>query len=146
MRDTISVIQFTDIHLDLDYKVGSRTECNNMLCCRHSDGYSKDPKLQAGPYGSLAKCDIPPSVLFKMGDKINELAPDALFWTGDITPHDMWNQSVDHVIRYSDYLTNFLLSELPDWATYMIDGNHDFGELINSMDFRDGNRDPIIDH
>ena len=81
-----------------------------------------------------------------MADKINELQPDALFWTGDITPHDMWNQSVEHVIRYSDYLTDFMKSELNDWATYVIDGNHDFGELLNSMDFREGKRDPIIDH
>ena len=35
---------------------------------------------------------------------------------------------------------------LGDWATYVIDGNHDYGELLNSMDFRDGRRDSIIDH
>jgi sphingomyelin phosphodiesterase len=44
-RKTISIIQFTDIHLDLDYKIGSSTTCNNMLCCRHEDGYQKDPKF-----------------------------------------------------------------------------------------------------
>lgn len=117
-----------------------------MLCCRHVDGYPSDPWLQAGPYGSLAQCDVPVSVLYKMGDKINELAPDAIFWTGDITPHDMWNQSADHVIRYSDFLTNYMKENLGDWATYVQDGNHDFGNLINSMDFREGQRDPIIDH
>ena len=53
---------------------------------------------------------------------------------------------MEHVTRYSDYLSDFMKSELPNWATYMIDGNHDYGELINSMDFRDGKRDPIIDH
>ena len=109
-----------------------------MLCCRHEDGYPVDPNLQAGPYGTLAQCDIPPSVLFKMGEKINELQPDALFWTGDITPHDMWNQSLEHAIRYSDYLTDFMKENLPDWATYVIDGNHDYGVLLNSMDFREG--------
>ena len=90
-RKTISLIQFTDIHLDLDYKVGANMYCNNMICCRHEDGYPSDPAMQAGPYGAMGMCDIPPSVLFKMGDKINDLAPDAIFWTGDITPHDMWN-------------------------------------------------------
>ena len=117
-----------------------------MLCCRHEDGYPADPKYQAGPYGTLAQCDIPPSVLFKMGDKINELKPDALFWTGDITPHDMWNQSLEHAIRYSDYLTDYMKDNLGDWSTYVIDGNHDYGVLLNSMDFREGRRDPIIDH
>ena len=81
-----------------------------------------------------------------MGDKINELKPDALFWTGDITPHDMWNQSLEHAIRYSDYLTDYMKENLGDWSTYVIDGNHDYGVLLNSMDFREGRRDPIIDH
>ena len=117
-----------------------------MLCCRHEDGYPSDPSFPAGLYGPLAQCEIPPSVLYKKADKINELAPDALFWTGDITPHDMWNQSLEHAIRYSDYLTNFMKENLNDWATYVIDGNHDYGVLLNSMDFREGQRDPIIDH
>ena len=117
-----------------------------MVCCRHEDGYPLDPDRQAGPYGSLSQCDIPPSVLFKMGDKINELAPDAIFWTGDITPHDMWNQSPEHAIRYSDYLTDFMNENLSEWSTVVIDGNHDYGDLINSMDFREGARDPILDH
>ena len=34
-RKTISLIQFTDVHLDLEYKVGSNAICNNMLCCRN---------------------------------------------------------------------------------------------------------------
>ena len=67
-----------------------------------------------------------------MTDKINELAPDALFWTGDITPHDMYNQSHEHVVTYSDYLTNFMKEKLGNWQTYVQDGNHDFGVLINS--------------
>jgi len=45
----------------------------------------------AGPYGSVAVCDAPASVLYKMADKINELAPDVLFWTGDVPPHDQWS-------------------------------------------------------
>jgi hypothetical protein len=47
-----------------------------------------DPQYAAGPYGSPGICDVPMSVLEKMGEKINELAPDALFWTGDVSPHD----------------------------------------------------------
>jgi hypothetical protein len=26
-----------------------------------------------------------------------EIKPDAVFWTGDIAPHDIWNQSFNHV-------------------------------------------------
>jgi len=148
-RKTISLIQFTDVHLDLEYKVGSNSICNNMLCCRYQDGFSKsdDPKQSAGPYGTLALCDVPPSVLYKMADKINELAPDTIIWGGDVTPHDLWNQSADHALRYSDFLTNFMKESFDSQSIYLIDGNHDYGNLINSMDFReDGNRDPIMDH
>jgi len=28
-----------------------------------------------------------------MTEKINQLAPDTLFWTGDVVPHDQWNYS-----------------------------------------------------
>ena len=92
-RKTISLIQFTDVHLDLEYKVGSNAICNNMLCCRNEDGFSNsdDPRQKAGPYGTLALCDVPPSVLYKMADKINELKPDTIIWGGDVTPHDLWN-------------------------------------------------------
>ena len=134
--------------MDLDYTVGSANICNNIICCRAEDGILLDEAspFAAGPYGSLGQCDIPPVVLYKMADKINELAPDALFWTGDITPHDMYNVSEEHVREYSDFLTDFMTENLNSWSTYVQDGNHDFGVLINSQDFRDGHRDPIIDH
>jgi len=74
--------------LDLEYEVGSSTECNWPMCCRKRNGYPDDPAKRAGPYGSLAACDVPVSMLYKLGDKINELKPDVLFWTGDVPPHD----------------------------------------------------------
>lgn len=87
-RETISFVQFTDLHLDLDYAVGSATVCHNVMCCRADDGFPTDPAHQAGPYGSLSYCDVPVSVLDKMTEKVNALAPDVLFWTGDVVPHD----------------------------------------------------------
>lgn len=89
-RSTLSLVQFTDLHLDLEYAPGSAIKCDNVMCCRADDGYPEDPALQAGPMGSLAICDVPKEVLYKMGDKVNELKPDALFWTGDVVPHDQW--------------------------------------------------------
>ena len=47
-----------------------------------------DPSKAAGVYGSIAYCDVPVSVFDKMTEKVNELAPDTLFWTGDVVPHD----------------------------------------------------------
>lgn len=66
-----------------------------------------------------------------MGDKVNELAPDVLFWTGDIPPHDLWEYDLDHVMRYADFLDDYMKNNLNQWATYPIEGNHDFG-VMNS--------------
>ena len=87
-RPTISAVQFTDLHLDLDYVVGSNYDCRNVLCCRAEDGMAEDPAKGAGKYGSVAYCDVPVIVLDKMTEKVNQLEPDTLFWTGDVVPHD----------------------------------------------------------
>jgi len=79
--------------VDLDYAVGSNKNCNDILCCRAENGYPEDPADQAGFYGSMSFCDAPVSVMDKMAVKINAMAPDALFWTGDVPPHDQWNYS-----------------------------------------------------
>ena len=47
-----------------------------------------DPSQAAGPYVSVAFCGVPITVLDKMTEKVNELAPNTLFWTGDFLPHD----------------------------------------------------------
>lgn len=133
-RKTLSMIHFTDLHVDLEYLPGSNKKCKNAMCCRQEDGMATDPENAAGPYGSLALCDVPQNVLYKMGDKINELQPDVLFWTGDVVPHDQWQYSLEHTQKYSKFLADYMQQNLP-WSTYPLEGNHDFGVTINSQDF-----------
>mmetsp|Transcript_59748 Transcript_59748/g.82080 ORF Transcript_59748/g.82080 Transcript_59748/m.82080 type:complete len:103 (+) Transcript_59748:706-1014(+) len=102
------------------------------MCCRKRNGYPDDPAKRAGPYGSLAACDVPVSMLYKLGDKINELKPDVLFWTGDVPPHDQWEYSLEHNKMYSSFLQDYMNANLSDWSTYVIEGNHDFGLVVNS--------------
>lgn len=78
-----------------------------------------------------------------MAEKINELAPDVLFWTGDVPPHDQWNYSQTYEERYQAWLFTFMQENLNSWSTYPLEGNHDFGVVINSQDFL-GPTDPII--
>ena len=91
-----------------------------------------DPSDGAGPFGSIAHCDIPVSVLDKMRDKIIELQPDLLFWTGDAVPHDGWNYSLDHVKKYQSFLFNYMVENFSEFQIYPLEGNHDFGEVMNS--------------
>ena len=106
-----------------------------LPCCRASEGYPVYEDMQAGEYGSLGKCDLPVAALDRMAEAINELAPDALMWTGDVVPHDIWNQSLEHSIKYGDFLTDYMNENFSKWQKYAIDGNHDFGQTLNSFDF-----------
>jgi len=142
-RETLSFVQFTDLHLDLDYTTGASTTCDTVMCCRPENGFPEDPSIQAGEFGSVAFCDVPPSVLYKMGDKVNELAPDVLFWTGDVPPHDLWEYSYDHVKRYVGFLSEYMHANLNQWSIFPMEGNHDYGAM-NSQDFSTPHPDPMI--
>ena len=87
-RKTLKMVQFTDLHVDLEYTVGAAVNCDNVLCCRPKDGFPTDPKNQATKYGNYW-CDIPADLFYIMGDFIkSKINPDVVFWTGDIPPHD----------------------------------------------------------
>jgi sphingomyelin phosphodiesterase len=87
-RKTLKMVQFTDLHVDLEYVEGSAIDCGNIICCREDGGFPTDPSNQAGPYGNYY-CDIPPKLFHSMGDYIkSEVKPDVILWTGDIAPHD----------------------------------------------------------
>lgn len=39
-------------------------------------------------------CNIPETTFTSMIEKVkNEIKPDVVFWTGDIVPHEIWNQN-----------------------------------------------------
>lgn len=90
-RKTIKAVQFTDLHVDFDYAVGSDSQCNGLLCCRDYNGYPTEPERQAGEYGSY-KCDLPEKSFRSMLDYVrDEINPEVIFWTGDNAPHDIWS-------------------------------------------------------
>lgn len=76
------------MHIDFEYRAGANQFCDNVLCCRAEDGFPVDKASQASPYGSY-RCDVPEYVLHSLGDYIKEeIKPDTIFWTGDVSPHD----------------------------------------------------------
>jgi hypothetical protein len=44
----------------------------------------------------------------------DEVKPDALIWTGDVVPHDIWNQDLPHAARYMKALTEKFYNEMAD--------------------------------
>lgn len=130
-RTTLKIVQFTDIHLDLEYVSGTSKTCDMVICCRQVNGHPSNASDQAGPLGSYG-CDVPIDTLTTMGEFINEqVKPDLVFWTGDIVPHDQWEYSIEYVTKYQQRLADFLVANLSSYAIYPLEGNHDF-EVANS--------------
>lgn len=63
------MIQFTDLHLDLLYEENASSVCDDVICCRATDGFPTNKSLQAGKYGTFG-CDIPMVTFTAMGEFI----------------------------------------------------------------------------
>lgn len=130
------MVQFTDIHLDLQYVSGTSSVCTYIICCRAINGVPTNESQKAGPLGTYG-CDVPIDTLTTMGEFINaELKPDVVFWTGDIVPHDQWHYDLDYVKTYQVRLAEFMKANFTEYSIYPLEGNHDF-ETANSQDFRE---------
>mmetsp|Transcript_14418 Transcript_14418/g.24589 ORF Transcript_14418/g.24589 Transcript_14418/m.24589 type:complete len:204 (-) Transcript_14418:653-1264(-) len=56
-----------------------------------------------------------------------------VMWTGDVVPHDIWNQHFNHTTTYVKAITDYLRENLKGAQIYGIMGNHDFDQL-NAQD------------
>lgn len=143
-RRTIKIAHVADAHVDLDYAVGYAGECNGIICCREKFGKPEDPSLQAGEWGSYM-CDLPYKTAESAMQFIrDEIEPDALIWTGDITPHDGYNLDEQQAETYADVITKLFKENFEEkLPIFPVQGNHDFGHL-NSQDFN--SPDPMISY
>lgn len=64
--------------------------------------------------------------------------PEVIFWTGDSTPHDIWNQTIHKNIMYTIEISKFLDDNLPNIPVVAVPGNHEFYP-VNVMEFDDDN-------
>jgi hypothetical protein len=54
------------------------------------------------------------------------IKPDVLFWTGDMTPHNVWENSVEEVIYYNYVMSREMQEIFGDqFMVYPLQGNHD---------------------
>ena len=65
------MVQFTDVHLDLEYEENTHADCNVILCCRKENGFPffqlTEPELAKKwwSYGKMG-CDIPERTFLSM--------------------------------------------------------------------------------
>lgn len=85
--ETFKFVQLADFHTDLWYKEGAIADCSGLYCCRNDSVNGSTP---AGKFGAPgAACDIPFITVQSTLDFVRDhVRPDAVFWTGDNSPHD----------------------------------------------------------
>ena len=123
-RKTLKVMHVSDIHIDLYYATGSPSNCNTPVCCRtnatpHEPPLGMFSKLEAGAeladktpndspagyWGSLNKCDLPLQTFNLFLKEVEKMDLDLIIWTGDNTPHDIWDQSQSYNANYTTLLS-----------------------------------------
>ncbi|XP_065838214.1 sphingomyelin phosphodiesterase-like [Oscarella lobularis] len=119
----MKIIQLSDTHHDFAYEEGRDTDCGEPLCCRTSDKWVG--KLGAGKWGDY-KCDPPVQTLENMYEYISKnIDFDAIYWTGDVPPHNVWDQPRAEQLDVIDNVTRLMFKYFPDKIVYPALGNHD---------------------
>lgn len=128
-RSILKAVHISDVHLDMKYKVGSKVHCGDDLsgCCREEYGKPNEGEKVAGEWGEY-NCDTPEKTVNNMLDYIvNEVKPDMIFWTGDNSAHNTWENTLEEVTNYTIHITEMIKAKLnqTEITVIPIQGNHD---------------------
>lgn len=118
-EDAIKVVQLTDIHVERNYSVGSSTECGLPVCCLDKWGPG-----DAGPLGDFS-CNIPASTIEIFLEKVKTFEPDIVFFSGDIPPHTVWDETPQSQLDCTVALVDLIARNLTGYNVYPIIGNHE---------------------
>lgn len=131
-----SFVQITDIHIDPYYEPGSLSDCKEPLCCRATSGHVQagDKRRQAGRWGDYGNCDLPVRTLRSALQRIREHHPNAEYWlwTGDISPHDIWNISKNEAANDVRLVTQMVREYSNGLPVFPVIGNHE-AHPVNSF-------------
>ena len=86
----LKVLHITDVHLDLQYRVGSSALCTQPPCCRGEalEAFQGAGSTDyGGPLGN-PNCDSPMALLESALSAGKTLQPDLVIWTGDSLAHN----------------------------------------------------------
>ena len=148
-REIIRAVHISDVHIDSEYSVGSRAKCDSPVCCRAKWGQPGPGELVAGEWGTNeGSCDIPEKTFVNLMDfVVSEIAPDAIFWTGDNSSHNIWSNTLEEVTGYTENVTNIIKAATKDTDITIlpIHGNHDTWP-VDEQDFSAPNSNYSINH
>ncbi|XP_021346360.1 sphingomyelin phosphodiesterase-like [Mizuhopecten yessoensis] len=123
----LRMLHLTDIHLDPAYNTGANTDCGEPLCCRKQDGTGPSPDTRAGKWGSHAMCDTPFITLDSLFAHLSSIQDqfDYVIFTGDLPPHNIWNQSRTDQLTSLQTYTKLFKKYLPEKVVFNALGNHE---------------------
>ncbi|XP_031785988.1 sphingomyelin phosphodiesterase isoform X5 [Nasonia vitripennis] len=121
------VLHISDTHYDPYYQEGTNAECNEPLCCRLTNGPALTPSAAAGKWGDYRKCDTPKRTVDHMLNHIAATHPDIdyIIWTGDLPPHDVWNQTRDENLKILRDTVKQMVKTFPGVPIFPSLGNHE---------------------
>lgn len=131
---TRRIVQFSDMHFDQYYAVGSsQNSPGYTMGCRSEFGYSAKPF--SGPWGSYGApgapfgCDIPVAMLQSAFSSLGQLPYpiDAVVLSGDFVAHDIWQNNATEIASEVSLVTELLRDALPTLrnGVFFVLGNHD---------------------
>lgn len=148
-REIIRAVHISDVHIDKEYLSGSKAKCDSFLCCRAESGTPAPGDILAGDWGSNAGlCDLPVKTFESlMENVVNVQKPDILFWTGDNSPHNIWDNTMEEVTDYTKSVTDIIKNAIKDSdiTVIPIHGNHDTWP-VDEQDFSTPNSNYPINH
>lgn len=121
------ILHISDTHIDNDYMEGAHAICPDPLCCRKQNGRAEKGEATAGKYGYAGFCDSNHVMLHNMFQHIqaNHKNIEYIYWTGDVPPHNVWNQSQSDQISAIKQAAGYFRQYFPGKRVFPCVGNHE---------------------
>ncbi|KAK0405862.1 hypothetical protein QR680_018243 [Steinernema hermaphroditum] len=133
-KPKLRVVHISDLHIDLQYAVGTEADCGEPQCCRmlkdthELDSRAFKVKRPAGYWGTInANCDTPYWTLDNMMQHIQktENNVDYIIVSGDLESHADWDYTHEsHQVAIRN-ISALFKQYFPDVNTYFAVGNHE---------------------
>jgi sphingomyelin phosphodiesterase len=121
----LRILHVSDLHVDTMYVTGGNSDCTSPLCCRSMVGANA---TNAASLWGAYTCDLTPTMFKSWQSAVANLQPpvDAVVVTGDLTPHDIWNETAALQLARINAVNSALVSTFKGIApVFMVLGNHD---------------------
>lgn len=125
-------VQISDPHIDYMYAEGSATECELPNCC-HAGLKGKGVALPLGNY----TCDANERLSFSFKPIVNDMKPDFVVISGDVTDHDWMEYTKEQHVEFISKYYKQMKETFGDIPVYPCMGNHEARPVDNFSPFKD---------